>query len=71
MRVCHFALWITKKNKKFMKKTLRDPLVHFVVLDLGLFVLFELVASDDAAYDSKVIDVDRVHYVTDLVHALI
>ncbi len=42
-----------------MKKILKDPLVHFLVLGLGLFVLFDLVASDDAAYDSKVIDVDR------------
>ena len=42
-----------------MKKMLRDPLVHFLVFGLGLFVLFELVASDDAAYDSRVIDVDR------------
>ena len=42
-----------------MKKILRDPLVHFLVLGLGLFVLFDLVASDETAYDSKVIDVDR------------
>ncbi len=41
-----------------MKKILRDPLVHFLVLGLGLFVLFDLVASDDATYDSKVINVD-------------
>jgi len=33
--------------------------VHFLVLGLGLFVLFDLVASDEAAYDSKVINVDR------------
>ncbi len=51
-----------------MKKILKDPLVHFLVLGLGLFVLFGLIASDDAAYDSKVINVDRdallifVHY---------
>ena len=42
-----------------MKKVLRDPLVHFLALGLGLFLLFELLASDEAAYDSKVIDVDR------------
>ncbi len=42
-----------------MKKVLKDPLVHFLALGLGLFVLFDLVASDEAAYDSKVIDVDR------------
>ncbi len=38
---------------------LRDPLAHFLLLGLGLFLLFEMVASDEAAYDSKVIDVDR------------
>jgi hypothetical protein len=42
-----------------MKKILKDPLVHFLVLGLGLFVLFDLIASDDAAYDSRVINVDR------------
>jgi len=62
---------LRKQEKEFVKKILRDPLVLFLVLGLGLFVLFDLVASDDAAYDSRVINVDRVHYVTDLVHALI
>ncbi len=42
-----------------MRKILKDPLVHFLVLGLGLFVLFDLVANDEAAYDSKVINVDR------------
>lgn len=42
-----------------MKKVIKDPLMHFLVLGLGLFVLFDIVASDDAAYDSKVINVDR------------
>lgn len=42
-----------------MRKILKDPLVHFLAIGLCLFVLFDLVASDDAAYDSKVIDVDR------------
>ena len=42
-----------------MKKILADPLVHFLVLGLGLFVLFDLVASDEVAYDSRVINVDR------------
>ncbi|MFB3103394.1 MAG: hypothetical protein ACE1ZA_00580, partial [Pseudomonadales bacterium] len=40
-------------------KVLRDPLVHFLVLGLGLFLLFELVASDEASYNAKIIDVDR------------
>ena len=42
-----------------MNKILKDPLVHFLALGLGLFVLFDLLASDDAAYDSRVINVDR------------
>ncbi len=42
-----------------MKKILKDPLVHFLALGLGLFVLFNLVASDEVVYDSKVINVDR------------
>jgi hypothetical protein len=42
-----------------MRKILKDPLVHFLVLGLGLFVLFNLVASDEAVYDSKIINIDR------------
>jgi hypothetical protein len=42
-----------------MKKLITEPLVHFLVLGLGLFALFEFVASDEAAFDSRVIDVDR------------
>ncbi len=42
-----------------MNKALRDPLVHFLLLGLGLFLLFELVVSDEAAYDAKIIEVDR------------
>ncbi len=33
--------------------------MHFLAVGLGLFVLFEFVGGDDAAYDSKVINVDR------------
>jgi hypothetical protein len=42
-----------------MTKLLRDPLVHFLAIGLGLFVLFDLVASNEADYDSKVISIDR------------
>ena len=42
-----------------MKRILRDPLVHFLALGAILFGVFELVASDEAAYNSKVINVDR------------
>jgi hypothetical protein len=42
-----------------MKNLVKEPLVHFLVLGLGLFALFEYVASDEAVYDSKVINVDR------------
>ena len=42
-----------------MTKILRDPLVYFLLAGFGLFLLFDIVASDDAAYDSRVINVDR------------
>ncbi len=42
-----------------MKTLLKEPLVHFLAVGFGLFVLFEFVAGDDAVYDSKVINVDR------------
>jgi hypothetical protein len=38
-----------------MRKTLKDPFSHFLMLGLGLF---DLVASGEASYDSKVINVD-------------
>ena len=43
---------------------LKDPLVHFLAIGLCLFALFEFVAIDDAAYDRKVIDVDRESLLT-------
>ena len=33
--------------------------MHFLLLGIGLFVLFEFVVSEDAAYDENVIVVDR------------
>ena len=42
-----------------MTTLIKEPLVHFLAVGLGLFVLFEFVGGDDAAYDSKVINVDR------------
>ena len=42
-----------------MTTLIKEPLVHFLAVGLGLFVLFEFVAGDEAAYDSKVIDIDR------------
>ena len=42
-----------------MTKLIKEPLVHFLVLGLGLFLLFEFVAGDEAAFDSRVINVDR------------
>ena len=47
-----------------MRILIKDPLSHFLVLGMGLFVLFDLVASDEAAYDSKVINVDRESLLT-------
>ncbi len=42
-----------------MTRLLKEPLLHFLLIGLGLFVLFELVAGEDDSYDSKVINVDR------------
>jgi hypothetical protein len=42
-----------------LKSLLREPLVHFLAIGLGLFVLFDLVAPEDAGLDEKTIVVDR------------
>lgn len=42
-----------------MKRLLGEPLVHFLAIGLGLFVLFDLVAPEDAGLDEKTIVVDR------------
>ena len=47
-----------------MKKILKEPLLHFLVIGLGLFVLYGFVAGDDDAFDSKVIEVDRDRLLT-------
>ena len=47
-----------------MKKILTEPLLHFMLLGVGLFVLYGFVAGDDAAYDERVIVVDRDNLLT-------
>ena len=42
-----------------MSKLLKEPLLHFLLIGIGLFVLFEIVAGDTDEYDSRVINVDR------------
>ena len=42
-----------------MSRLLREPLVHFLVIGLGLFILFDLVAPDESGLDEKTIVVDR------------
>lgn len=42
-----------------MTRILKEPLLHFLIVGLGLFGLFEFVGNDEAAYDDKVIAVDR------------
>ena len=42
-----------------MIKLIREPLVHFLAIGIGLFVLYEFVAPADANLDSKTIIVDR------------
>ena len=40
-------------------KLIREPLIHFLAIGIGLFVLYEFVAPADADLDSKTIVVDR------------
>ena len=47
-----------------MKKLLKEPLLHFLLVGIGLFVLFEFVAGDTDDYDSRVINVDRESLLT-------
>jgi hypothetical protein len=42
-----------------LKNLLREPLVHFLAIGIGLFVLFDLVAPEESNLDSKTIVVDR------------
>ncbi|MGI9223541.1 MAG: peptidyl-prolyl cis-trans isomerase [Woeseiaceae bacterium] len=42
-----------------MNNLIREPLVHFLAIGLGLFVLFEFVAPENSDLDSKTIIVDR------------
>ena len=42
-----------------MMKLLKEPLLHFLLAGLGLFILFGIVGSDEDSYDDKVIIVDR------------
>jgi parvulin-like peptidyl-prolyl isomerase len=42
-----------------MNKILKEPLLHFLIVGLTLFVVYEFVAGDAESFDSKVIVVDR------------
>lgn len=42
-----------------LSKLLREPLLHFLLVGIGLFVLFEIVGGDAEEFDSRVIDVNR------------
>ena len=42
-----------------MTKVLKDPLGHFLLLGLALFLLFAWVTGDEASSDDRVIEVDR------------
>jgi hypothetical protein len=42
-----------------MTRLLKEPLLHFLLVGLGLFLLYDFVAGDQAEYDSRVIDVNR------------
>ncbi len=42
-----------------MTKFLKEPLLHFLLVGLGLFILYDFVSGDETEYDSRVIDVNR------------
>jgi hypothetical protein len=42
-----------------MKNIFTEPLLHFLLLGVGLFVLFEFIAGDEESYDENVIVVDK------------
>ena len=42
-----------------MNKILKEPLLHFMLAGVALFVLFEFMAGEEADYDARVIDVNR------------
>ena len=42
-----------------MNKILKEPLLHFLLVGVLLFVVYEFTAGDEAAYDSRTIVVDR------------
>jgi hypothetical protein len=42
-----------------LKRILREPLVHFLAIGIGLFVLFDFVAPEESSLDDKTIVVDR------------
>jgi len=42
-----------------LKNLIREPLVHFLAIGLGLFLLFDVVAPDNSNFGDKTIVVDR------------
>lgn len=47
-----------------MRDILKDPLVHFLAAGLLLFVVFDMVGSEDASVDDTLITVDRTRLLT-------
>ena len=43
-------------------KLLREPLLHFLLLGAALFVVFELIATDDAQPDRIVVSAGRIEH---------
>jgi parvulin-like peptidyl-prolyl isomerase len=49
-----------------MKKILKQPLVHFLLVGLGFFVLFQLLGDQNSGADTKTIIVDKEALMTQL-----
>jgi parvulin-like peptidyl-prolyl isomerase len=50
---------VLRRWRSILNRLLREPLVHFLAIGIGLFVLFDVVAPEDSNLDARTIVVDR------------
>jgi hypothetical protein len=50
---------VLRRWRSILNRLLREPLVHFLAIGIGLFVLFDAVAPEDSNLDARTIVVDR------------
>jgi hypothetical protein len=49
-----------------MKKIIKEPLVHFLLIGLGIFILYSLTASKDTSRDEIVISDSDLHHMVEM-----